>query len=175
MTDSGLQIIPAGMSQLDHLVALSRQTFTETFAAENNPADMQQYLDGHLSKECLKAELKHPGASFYLAYRNEQPVGYLKVNEGDAQTELKAAGIMEIERIYVLKEFHGSGAGQQLLEKALKIAKDKKAVYIWLGVWEHNTRAIKFYEKHGFAAFDKHIFRLGADEQTDIMMKKVLA
>lgn len=78
---------------------------------------------------------------------------------------------MEIERIYVLKEFHGKKVGQILYEKAIELAKGIDADFIWLGVWEENPRAIRFYEKNGFSAFDKHIFQLGNDEQTDIMMK----
>jgi ribosomal protein S18 acetylase RimI-like enzyme len=45
---------------------------------------------------------------------------------------------------------------------------------VWLGVWEKNLRAISFYEKNGFIAFDQHIFQLGDDRQTDIMMKKLI-
>jgi len=78
---------------------------------------------------------------------------------------------MEIERIYVLKDFHGKNIGQLLFEKAIELATQKNANYIWLGVWEENPRAINFYKKNGFVEFDKHIFVLGDDEQTDIMMR----
>lgn len=78
---------------------------------------------------------------------------------------------MEVGRIYVLKEFHRKKAGQMLYEKAIKIAKEKNVDYVWLSVWEENSRAIRFYEKNGFVAFDKHILKLGNEEQTDIMMK----
>lgn len=78
---------------------------------------------------------------------------------------------LEIERIYVLSEYHGKRIGQLLYEKAMQIAKQSNADYIWLGVWEENPRAISFYKKNGFVEFDKHIFKLGDDEQTDIMMK----
>lgn len=61
-----------------------------------------------------------------------------------------------------------------LYEKAIERAKDINAEFVWLGVWEQNPRAIRFYEKNGFKAFDKHIFRLGNDEQIDIMMKLML-
>lgn len=44
-----------------------------------------------------------------------------------------------------------------------------------LGVWEHNHRALRFYEKNGFIAFGTHIFQLGNDQQTDILMKKSVA
>ena len=88
-----------------------------------------------------------------------------------AQTELKENIGLEIERIYVLKEFHGKNVGQILYDTAFEVAKRINAEYLWLGVWEHNPRAINFYKKNGFVEFDKHIFKLGDDEQTDIMMK----
>jgi ribosomal protein S18 acetylase RimI-like enzyme len=95
----------------------------------------------------------------------------MKLNEGGAQTELQKEDSFEIERIYVLSDFQGKGIGRQLLEKAIQMAKEKKASYIWLGVWEENKRAIQFYKKNGFIAFDEHYFMLGDDKQTDIMMK----
>lgn len=79
--------------------------------------------------------------------------------------------ILEIERIYVLKAFHGKKVGQLLHDKAMEVSKQRSVDYVWLGVWEENPRAIRFYEKNSFVAFDKHIFKLGNEEQTDIMMK----
>ena len=70
-----------------------------------------------------------------------------------------------------MKEFHGKKVGQILYDKALEIAQQKDVEFVWLGVWEENRRAINFYKKNGFVEFDKHIFKLGEDEQTDIMMK----
>ena len=110
-------------------------------------------------------------AELYFAMLNNQVVGYLKLNFGQAQTELKDDKALEIERIYVLQEFHGKKIGQLLYEKAIQIAKQANMDYVWLGVWEENERAINFYKKNGFVAFDKHLFKLGDDEQTDIMMK----
>jgi ribosomal protein S18 acetylase RimI-like enzyme len=98
----------------------------------------------------------------------------LKLNFGEAQTELKNNTSLEIERIYVLKEFHGQNMGQLLYYKALEIATKYRIKEIWLGVWEKNKRAISFYKKNGFIEFDTHIFKLGNDEQIDIMMKLTL-
>jgi ribosomal protein S18 acetylase RimI-like enzyme len=101
-------------------------------------------------------------------------IGYLKLNLADAQTELKRENSIEIERIYILKDYHGKKVAQLLFETALTIANERNASFIWLGVWEHNPRAIHFYKKYSFVEFDKHIFRLGNDDQTDIMMKLIL-
>ncbi len=82
---------------------------------------------------------------------------------------------VEIERIYVLHDFHGKGVAQRLYDKAIQVARLKHADFVWLGVWEENPRAIRFYQKNGFVVFDKHTFLLGTDEQTDLMMKLVLS
>ncbi|RAU81740.1 GNAT family N-acetyltransferase [Pontibacter arcticus] len=153
------------------LQEISRQTFTETFAEGNTEENLKQYLEEGFSLEKLTAELSNENSEFYFATENTNVIGYLKLNFGKAQTELKSKEALEIERIYVLKEYHGKKVGQVLYEFALKVAKQKDASYVWLGVWEENHRAIRFYKKNGFVAFDKHIFRLGNDEQTDIMMK----
>lgn len=159
------------LSDIDQLQKTSRQTFSETFSAENTEENMKKYLEESFSTEKLTDELNNTDSVFYFAELNGEVIGYIKLNSGQSQTELKEDGALEIERIYVLKEFHGKKAGQLLYEKAIEIARLRNADYIWLGVWEENQRAINFYKKNGFVAFDKHIFRLGEDEQTDIMMK----
>lgn len=158
-------------AEIDTLQAISRQTFSETFAASNTEENMNRYLAEALSAEKLTAELTHPDSEFYFAELDGNVIGYLKLNFGPSQTELKDEKAVEIERIYVVKKYHGKKVGQLLYEKALEVAKEKEAHFVWLGVWEQNERAIQFYKKNGFVAFDKHLFKLGDDEQTDIMMK----
>lgn len=157
---------------VEQLQKISRKTFYETFAGSNTEADMQKYLDESFSKIKLITELINPNSEFYFAILDNEIIGYLKINFGASQTELKEEKALEIERIYVLQKFHGQKIGQILYEKAIEIAQQKKSEYVWLGVWEENPRAISFYKKNGFVEFDKHIFRLGDDEQVDIMMKK---
>lgn len=156
---------------VDQLQTISRQTFSETFSASNIAGNMNQYLDESLSIETLTAELNNPNAEFYFAVLDGNNIGYLKLNFGPSQTELKDDKGLEIERIYVLKAYHGKKVGQWLYEKAIQVAIEKEADYVWLGVWEENLKAIQFYKKNGFVEFDKHIFKLGDDAQRDIMMK----
>jgi ribosomal protein S18 acetylase RimI-like enzyme len=159
------------LNDIDQLQKISKQTFIDTFSAMNTEEDMKRYLEESLSVDQLTAELKDNNSEFYFVTIDDKAVGYLKLNFGNAQTELKDNKAVEIERIYVLKEFHGKNIGQLLYDKAIQLAKQKNADYVWLGVWEENQRAINFYKKNGFVEFDKHIFKLGNDEQTDIMMK----
>jgi hypothetical protein len=166
-----IEIKKVNVADLLELQIISRQTFIETFADQNTMEDMQKYVDTNLSEDKLKRELYDTNSEFYFTISDNKVLGYLKINFGQAQTELKNKSSLEIERIYVLKAFHGKNIGQILFDKAINIAKQKKLVTIWLGVWEKNEKAIKFYEKNGLKAFDKHIFKLGDDEQTDIMMR----
>lgn len=163
-----------GVSDIKQLQEIGKQTFYETFADSNSVEDMENYLRDNFSENQLTKELSNPHSVFYFAIIDDKVVGYLKVNWSDAQTEQHDKLGFEIERIYVIKELHGKKIGQKLYEKALSLAKEQNLKYVWLGVWEHNPKAIRFYEKNGFVAFDKHIFVVGADEQTDILMKLIL-
>lgn len=166
-----IQITKVALNEIGQLQKIGRQTFKETFSESNSEKNMENYLEEGFSNKKLTAELNDKNSEFYFAALNNEIIGYLKINFGDSQTELKDSKALEIERIYVSKEFHGKSIGQLLYDQAIEMAKQKDAEYIWLGVWEENPRAINFYKKNGFIEFDKHIFRLGDEEQTDIMMK----
>ena len=166
-----MEIRKVTLNDIEQLQQIGRQTFSETFSSSNTEENMTTYLEEGFSNEKLIEELNNESSEFYFALSENELVGYLKINFGQSQTELQDDTALEIERIYVLKEFHGKKVGQVLYEKAIEIAKQKNAHYVWLGVWEENPRAISFYKKNGFVEFDKHIFKLGNDEQTDIMMK----
>jgi ribosomal protein S18 acetylase RimI-like enzyme len=166
-----IQIKKISLNEIDQLQKIGRQTFQETFSDSNSEENMKNYLEEGFSSEKLTAELNNKDSEFYFATLENNVIGYLKVNFGESQTELKDSKALEIERIYVSKEFHGKKIGQLLYDKAIEIAKQKNSEYVWLGVWEENLRALSFYRKNGFVEFDKHIFKLGDDEQTDLMMK----
>jgi diamine N-acetyltransferase len=169
-----MQIKLVDKTAIIQLQQIGIQTFVETFAAQNTAADMQQYLENSFAEKKLLKELSTTNTAFYIAEIEEQVVGYLKINWGKAQTELQDDDALEIERIYVLQHYHGKQVGQALYNFAQQIAIDKHATYIWLGVWEHNARAKQFYTKNGFTAFGSHVFMLGTDAQTDVLMRKEL-
>lgn len=168
------KIKKVSINDIVQLQEIGRKTFFETFSESNTEENMTQYLEEGFSVEKLSEELNEANSEFYFAVIDKAVVGYLKINRGQSQTEMQDKEGLEIERIYVLKEYHGKKAGQFLYEHAIQIAETNKVNFVWLGVWEENHRAISFYKKNGFVEFDKHIFVLGTDEQTDIMMKKNL-
>jgi diamine N-acetyltransferase len=156
---------------LDKLVWISRTTYYDTFIVSNTAEDMDIYLDTCMSKEVLGRELENQNSLFYLAYVNDELIGYLKLNTGTAQTETFKGECIELERLYILKDFHGKKYADMLMQKAIEFAKENNADFIWLGVWENNFRAIRFYEKKGFRKFGMHDFVMGTDVQTDFVMK----
>ena len=166
-----MQIRKLDITDLENLQKISIITFRETFEEVNTEEDMQKYLNENLNEEKLKSELENQNSEFYFAENNGEILGYLKLNFKDAQTEKVEENHFEIERIYVLKAFLGQKIGQILFDKAIEIGREKNLEYVWLGVWEENHRAIKFYEKNGFEIFGKHDFVLGEDVQTDLLMK----
>jgi ribosomal protein S18 acetylase RimI-like enzyme len=163
-----------GTEDVEDLQLIAKKIFAETFKEYNSPENLNKYLEEKFSIERLVQELSNPFSSFYFAQIGNDVIGFLKTNTGTAQTELNDLNAFEIERIYVLEAYHGKKVGQLLIDKALDEAQKTTCSYVWLGVWENNHRAVRFYRKNGFEKFDTHIFRLGDEEQTDWMMKREL-
>ena len=166
-----LKFVKLNSADVVELRQLSKKTFFDAFSWGNSPENIQAYLDSSLSEKKLLEELKESKSEFYFAEVNQKTIGYIKVNFDSAQTELQDVNGMELERIYVIKEFQGKKLGQELLNKALELANKKQLDYVWLGVWEKNERAIKFYERNGFSVTGSHQFAIGDEIQTDIIMK----
>lgn len=156
------------------LCYFSYKTYNETFAHMNTPSNMKTYLEQSFNINKLSGELSNSNSLFYFLYANGELAGYLKLNEAPSQTDINDMQSLEIERIYVAKEYQGEGLGNVLMNKAIDIANTGKKLYVWLGVWEKNDRAILFYKKNGFYEVDTHSFFMGEEEQTDFVMRKDL-
>jgi ribosomal protein S18 acetylase RimI-like enzyme len=130
-----VEIKKIDLSDLKELQEIGIQTFSETFAEVNSEKNMTQYLTEKFSVEKLTAEVTNPNSEFYFTLLGEKVVGYLEVNFAAAQTELQDKNALELERIYVLKDFKGNKIGQLLYEKTVQIAQNSNLKYIWLGVW----------------------------------------
>ncbi len=153
---------------------ISQRTFYDAFASFNTKENIDKFMTNEFYTEKLIAQVGQPGNIFLLAYYEGQIVGYVLLVETNNRTEFGNANAIEIARIYSEQKTIGKGIGKALMQKCIEIAKEKRKKIIWLGVWEHNERAISFYTKWGFEKFGDHIFMLGDDAQTDWLMKKEL-
>lgn len=150
---------------------LSIATFAETFASLNTEEDMEQYNERHFSTDELQREIDNPDSTFVVAKVDGVPAGYMKVNVGDAQTEEMLGNRMEVQRLYILRQYKRNGLGARFMHTAFDMARAQGKSVIWLGVWEHNDAAIAFYKHMGFVQFGSHDFVLGEDRQTDLLME----
>lgn len=153
------------------LVRVSKKTFCDAFEKDNDPEDFNSYITKAFSLEQISSELENPNTGFYFVYAKETLVAYFKLNKGDAQSDVKLVESQELERIYVIKEFQSLGLGETILNKIKDLALKSNKCFVWLGVWEENVSAIRFYERHGFYKFGTHPYFIGKDKQTDWLMR----
>jgi ribosomal protein S18 acetylase RimI-like enzyme len=172
MQDFSIRIATSKDAEL--IADLSRQTFYETFAAQNTTSDMEKFMNEQFTREKLIAEVNEPWLMFFLAFMGEEPVGYVKLRDGVVPSELVDQSCIEIARIYSVRYMIGKGAGKKLMQTSIDIATQRKKETLWLAVWKENQRAIDFYRRCGFEIFGEQEFILGDDVQKDWMMKKIL-
>ncbi|MEE9361811.1 MAG: GNAT family N-acetyltransferase [Cellulophaga sp.] len=166
-----LQLQKCSLHHVEELMKISKKTFIDAFEEDNEPEDFKNYIDLAFDKERVLEELKNEHSYFYFVYKELDLVGYFKLNAEDAQSDVKDSSAMELERIYVLQEFQGLKIGQWMLDEVKEIVLEKGKKYIWLGVWEKNLSAIKFYQKYNFFKFGEHPYYIGKDKQTDWLMR----
>jgi ribosomal protein S18 acetylase RimI-like enzyme len=171
---TGIIVRVANERDAELIADLSRQTFYESFAPDNTKENMDKFMSEQFTREKLIDEVKQPWQIFFLAYVQHEPVGYVKLRDGSVPLQLDARSSLEIARIYSVQHMIGKGVGKKLMQTCHDIARQKGKNILWLGVWQHNQRAIDFYNTWGFEIFGEQEFILGDDVQTDWLMKKEL-
>ncbi|MFM1878849.1 MAG: hypothetical protein RLZZ241_1715 [Bacteroidota bacterium] len=166
-----LNFLPCTIDDLEALQSISIITFRAAFESQNNPDDFHIYLQKAFSLEKLSREMQHSEMHFFFVKQEEELIAYFKINTGHGQSEPESPEAAELERIYVLPQHVGSGVGSMIINHIQAMCKSWHKRYLWLGVWEHNEKAIRFYERHGFIKFAEHPYYVGSDKQTDWMMK----
>ncbi|MEO0351287.1 MAG: GNAT family N-acetyltransferase [Cyanobacteria bacterium P01_A01_bin.15] len=152
------------------LARTAKHIFRETFATENNLTDMEFYCSKSFGTEIQRQEILDPNWATILAEVEGQLVAFAQVRLHSPKACVAADQPSELHRLYVQKEWHGRGVAHKLMSNILSTALATGADYIWLGVWEHNPRAIAFYGKYGFRVVGEHIFQFGSDPQRDLVM-----
>ena len=164
----------ATTADAEPLAALAERTFQDTFADDNAVGDMEAYVRDSFSLDQVRAELADDTNTFLLAFVDdvERPTGYAKLRTGTADPSVTGPDPVELERLYVDRSAIGHGVGAALMRASLNAARSAGHRTLWLGVWEQNARAISFYERWAFETVGDHVFRLGSDDQTDLIMER---
>ena len=166
-----VDLIPCTIDDVEELNAIGAATFTETHAEYNSAENLDSYIRRAFTPDVLAGELANPKSHFFFARVGDETAGYLKVNTEEAQNEAMGPDALEVERVYILRKCKGLGIGRAMIEKAIDEARTRGLGTVWLGVWEHNRQALAFYEHMGFAVFGSHVFTVGDDDQTDLLMR----
>ena len=158
------------------LTDLAYTTFWDAFAhhPKNAPDDLNHYMRQAFSLEQISAELEDDKSIFLIAELDGEPAGYAKIIIDSIEEGIAATRPIELNRLYSHQQFLGKGIGQALMDACFERAKADGQDVMWLGVWEFNPRAQRFYEKNGFRVVGSHVFQLGEDPQTDLLMQKEL-
>jgi GNAT superfamily N-acetyltransferase len=172
MTD--IAIREATLADLKPFTELAYKTFWDAFHdhPKNAPNDLDDYMSWAFSEEQMSKEFSDPNSVFLLAEIDDDLAGYAKLIFESTEPDIIAEWPVELSRLYSHQKFLGKGVGQALMDACFARARETGRDVIWLGVWEYNPRAQRFYEKNGFRYVGKHTFLLGSDPQTDLLMQK---
>lgn len=151
------------------LAELGRRTFLDAFASANKPEDIDAYVTRTYGETQQRAEIEHPDGVTLVIEDDGRLIAYAQLRRASSEH-----GEVELARFYVDQGHHGKGVARTLMDASIDAARDLGATQYWLGVWEHNPRAIRFYEKCGFRDVGSHPFLLGSDLQTDRLMTFVI-
>jgi ribosomal protein S18 acetylase RimI-like enzyme len=169
----GIAIERASLRDASVLARIAAALFEQTFGDANTPADMEAYVTGAFSEARQRQDLADERSRIWLARDTAEDaiVGYAHVRLGAVPSvHTSSARTAEIARLYADRRWHGRGLGAMLMRTCIDAVRNEGVPVLWLGVWEHNERAIAFYEKHGFAIIGDQPFLLGSDRQRDLVM-----
>ena len=159
------------------LQQIGRTTFDDTFGNTCTKEDMRGVLDLFFNSAQVALELQDESDNFFFFEQDGIAKGYLRINAKHAcpLDSFQNRKSIELVRLYILKEFHGLGVANELMNFALDFARNNEFDLMYLSVWEYNFRARGFYEKHGFVnTGEENDFPLGSTPQTDYWFVKDL-
>jgi GNAT superfamily N-acetyltransferase len=169
-----VRVAQATLSEMALVQALGREVYTETFQPYNTDENMEAYLAEAYNLPQLEAEWREPHSAYFLAWVENVPAGFLRLRKNDEVAHELGTNTLELQRLYIQRQFHGKGVAAKLMETYLQVARARAVEWLWLGVWEKNFRAQAFYQKWGFRKFGEHVFQMGDDPQTDWLLCRKL-
>lgn len=164
---AGLRIRRATSTDASLISILGAETFVASFGAQNTPENIAKHIRKAYGDGVQQRELADPKITYLIAEMDGRTAGYTCVNAGDAPASVTGPLPIEVLRFYVVQDFHGTGVAQALMDACAADARERGGRTLWLGVWDQNPRAIRFYTKWGFVDVGGQTFLLGDDPQQD--------
>jgi ribosomal protein S18 acetylase RimI-like enzyme len=153
----------------------ARAIFIATYAAGNDPARLAVHVAAAFSQELQSAELADPARTTLVIDAAEGGwAAFATLKHGDPPAVVGHGRAIEVERFYVDTPYHGRAVAARLMDAVVARARSGGYDVLWLGVWTHNHRAIRFYEKVGFAVVGTYPFVFGGAPEDDLLMVRPL-
>ncbi len=169
-----IKISPATVADAKLISVLGAVTFYEAYFEQDAAHDLANYIHESFELAKIRAEIEDKNAAFFIIYADEKAVGYAKLRNGSKVDCIKNENSIELQRIYTIERVYGTGIGESLLKHCLETAKLQGFETLWLGVWEENKRAQKFYAKYGFTRVGEITFPYGETVGINFVLEKVL-
>ncbi len=172
MTPPDLRIRPGRPADAPAFAAFAARVFRETYAAQNERAELERYVGAHFTEARQAAELADPAVATLLAESGGALVAYAQLHLGKAADGVERIGgdAAFLARFYVDHAWHGRGVAQALMDATEDEARRRGVAVLWLSVWKENPRAIAFYRRRGFEVWGEMPFLFGTDLQEDWLM-----
>lgn len=165
-----IKIRRAELEDAKLLAEIGLESFISAFADDprNAPEDMKIFVAQSFGEAIQARELQNEKIVFFIVEFENEVAGYCKLHLDAREEMVTGAKCLEIARFYLLENFIGRGGiAGKMMEFVLNFARENNFETVWLGVWEFNPRAQKFYQKWGFEHAGSHVFQFGGDAQTD--------
>jgi ribosomal protein S18 acetylase RimI-like enzyme len=157
-----IKVITADPSHANIVASIGRQAFRSAFGhLFNDKEELREYLDYTYHPDKIAKSIEKENNIFFLAFVENVPVGFAKVKKYSLNEQIESIAQMELQKIYVLSYYHGSGAGAALMQEVLDLANKNQPDFLWLDTYINNVKAIRFYEKYGFKRTGRHYFMIG--------------
>jgi len=158
-----IKIIKADSSYADAIAMIGKGSFRKTFGhLFDNQNELREYLFHTYDPSKLAKSIDKENNVYFIALKNNEPVGFAKVKLHSLNEQISSGSQMELQKIYVMYEHHGSGAGSALLDSVINLAQETGKEFIWLDTHITNERAIRVYESKGFRITGKYFFTIGS-------------
>jgi GNAT superfamily N-acetyltransferase len=175
MAHPSIHFVSPDPALLVRLLPVARRIFTETFAHRYATDAFEAYCDRTYAADGpMAVDFVDPRVHWCVAVANDDPIGYAKLTPLRAPALDAAPGAVELQQIYVLSEWHGTGVAQTLMDWAVRTAGDLGADELYLTVFDHNHRAKRFYARHGFEEIGRCTFTLGQRVDDDRIWRRRL-
>ncbi len=155
-----VEIIKANATDSDVIVALGKQTFLESHGHSASKENIEDYITKTYHKDVILKEFENNNVHYHLIYNDGVIAGFSKIELYTTNKNIAGSSITKLDRIYLLKSFHGKKLGKELFNFNIKLSKSNKQNGIWLAVWVENKKAVDFYMKQGFKIVGEFDFKI---------------